>query len=87
MPASDLKTLVPCFGTFQCGRLNVPLDYSRTDGPNAIIPVAILPATDKANYKGAFFLLRSGECRLNSLSRLHFNEPRALFIDLGVNDC
>jgi len=52
-PAGDLKTLVPCFDSFQCGRLNVPLDYSRTDGPNTIITVAVLPATDKANYKGA----------------------------------
>jgi hypothetical protein len=52
-PADDLQSLVPCFEDKRCGRLTVPLDYSRPDGPKAIIPVAIIPATDKANYKGS----------------------------------
>ena len=51
-PTTDLKTLTPCFDTFKCGRLSVPLDYGRKDGPNAALAVQIYPATDTANYKG-----------------------------------
>ncbi|KAH7090865.1 alpha/beta-hydrolase [Auriculariales sp. MPI-PUGE-AT-0066] len=59
-PNTDLKTLVPCYDAFQCGTLTVPLDYSRTDGPNATIAVTILPATDKANYKGSILINPGG---------------------------
>ncbi|KAH7103627.1 Alpha/Beta hydrolase protein [Auriculariales sp. MPI-PUGE-AT-0066] len=52
-PSIDLKALVPCYGSFKCGLLSVPLDYSRANGPNATIAVAVLPATDTANYKGS----------------------------------
>jgi len=52
-PTDDLKTLVPCYDTLMCGRLNVPLDHARPDGPKAVIALAVIPATDKENYKGA----------------------------------
>jgi hypothetical protein len=55
-PSGNLSSLVPCFGTFKCGRLNVPLDYARTGSPNAIIPVTVFPATDQSNYKGSILI-------------------------------
>jgi autophagy-related protein 17 len=48
-PTPDLQ-YHPCYGTFQCARLQVPLDWSKANttanrGPHAAIAIVTLPAT------------------------------------------
>ncbi|KZV95747.1 hypothetical protein EXIGLDRAFT_765947, partial [Exidia glandulosa HHB12029] len=50
--STDTPVWTSCFESFLCARLNVPLDYSSTASPKAQIALQMLPATDKANYKG-----------------------------------
>ncbi|KAL0059019.1 hypothetical protein AAF712_014257 [Marasmius tenuissimus] len=56
-PSKDLQW-VPCYtdqGSFQCTRLEAPLDYSNPDGDKAAIAIIRLPAnvsTDSQDYRG-----------------------------------
>ncbi|KAL6299866.1 alpha/beta-hydrolase [Sparassis latifolia] len=60
-PASDIHW-TPCFVEYQCARLVLPLDYLSPAGfgPNVTIALQMLPATDKANYKGTILLNPGG---------------------------
>src|SRR6478752_5937212 len=50
-----------CFGgPFQCGTLQVPLDYSRPGGSTISLAVARLPATDPAHRIGSLVLNPGG---------------------------
>ena len=43
-------------GPFQCGNLQVPLDYDQPNGPTISLAVVRLPATDQAHRIGSLFL-------------------------------
>ena len=50
-----------CFGgPFQCGTLQVPLDYSKPNGPVVSLAVVRLPATDPAHRIGSLLLNPGG---------------------------
>jgi pimeloyl-ACP methyl ester carboxylesterase len=49
-----------CYGQFQCGTLQVPLDYSRPSGPTISLAVVRLPATDPVHRIGSLFLNPGG---------------------------
>lgn len=58
--SGDILLWTDCFDTFQCARLNVPLDYTEPAGAKAQIALQMLPATDSANYKGILLLNPGG---------------------------
>ncbi|EJD39188.1 alpha/beta-hydrolase [Auricularia subglabra TFB-10046 SS5] len=58
-PSDDIKW-TPCFEGRLCARLNLPLDYTKPDGPKTQIALHMLPATDKANYQGTIFVNPGG---------------------------
>lgn len=47
-------------GPFQCGNLQVPLDYDQPNGPTISLAVVRLPATDQAHRIGSLFLNPGG---------------------------
>jgi len=47
-------------GPFQCGNLQVPLDYDQPNGPTISLGVVRLPATDQAHRIGSLFLNPGG---------------------------
>src|ERR1043166_9825765 len=47
-------------GPFQCGNLQVPLDYDQPNGPTISLAVVRLPATDPAHRIGSLFLNPGG---------------------------
>ena len=49
-----------CFGQFQCGTLQVPLDYAKPNGTTISLAVVRLPATDPAHRIGSLFLNPGG---------------------------
>src|SRR3954453_23772155 len=49
-----------CFGQFQCGTLQVPLDYSKPNGTTISLAVVKLPATDPAHRIGSLLLNPGG---------------------------
>jgi pimeloyl-ACP methyl ester carboxylesterase len=49
-----------CYGQFQCGTLQVPLDYSRPSGPRISLAVVRLRATDTARRIGSLLLNPGG---------------------------
>jgi pimeloyl-ACP methyl ester carboxylesterase len=49
-----------CHGQFQCGTLQVPLDYSKPNGATISLAVVRLPATDRAHRIGSLFLNPGG---------------------------
>jgi pimeloyl-ACP methyl ester carboxylesterase len=50
-----------CFGgPFQCGTVQVPLDYDRPSGPTISIALARLPASDPAHRIGSLFVNPGG---------------------------
>jgi pimeloyl-ACP methyl ester carboxylesterase len=49
-----------CYGQFQCGTLQVPLDYGRPNGPTISLAVVRLPATDPSRRIGSLFLNPGG---------------------------
>jgi hypothetical protein len=53
-PSNNI-TWTDCFGDQKCGRLNLPLDYARPEGPKTQIAIQMKPATDPANYRGVFY--------------------------------
>ena len=48
------------FGPFQCGIVQVPLDYDQPDGTRISLAVVRLPATDQAHRIGSLFLNPGG---------------------------
>ena len=50
----------PCYSEQKCARLLLPLDYDVPDGPTTAIAIRMIPATDRANYKGTVFLNPGG---------------------------
>jgi pimeloyl-ACP methyl ester carboxylesterase len=50
----------PQFGPFECGRLQVPLDYADPNGTTISLSVIRLPATDPAHRIGSLFLNPGG---------------------------
>jgi pimeloyl-ACP methyl ester carboxylesterase len=50
----------PQFGPFECGRLQVPLDYNDPNGATISLSVIRLPATDPAHRIGSLFLNPGG---------------------------
>jgi pimeloyl-ACP methyl ester carboxylesterase len=49
-----------CFGEFQCGTLQVPLDYDQPNGTTISLAVVRLPATDPAHRIGSLLLNPGG---------------------------
>src|SRR6478672_11777306 len=49
-----------CYGQFQCGTLQVPLDYSKPNGTTISLAVVKLPATDPAHRIGSLLLNPGG---------------------------
>src|SRR3954453_6501788 len=49
-----------CFGQFQCGTLQVPLDYDQPNGTTISLAVVKLPATDPAHRIGSLLLNPGG---------------------------
>ena len=49
-----------CFGQFQCGTLQVPLDYNQPNGTTISLAVVRLPATDPAHRIGSLLLNPGG---------------------------
>jgi pimeloyl-ACP methyl ester carboxylesterase len=49
-----------CHGQFQCGTLQVPLDYSKPNGTTISLAVVRLPATDRARRIGSLLLNPGG---------------------------
>lgn len=49
-----------CGGGFQCGNINVPLDYNKPDGTTIRIAVVRKPATDEAHRIGSLLLNPGG---------------------------
>ena len=47
-------------GPFQCGTVQVPLDYDQPNGPTISLAVVRLPATDQAHRIGSLFLNPGG---------------------------
>src|SRR3954447_15090709 len=47
-------------GPFQCGTVQVPLDYDQPNGPTISLGVIRLPATDQAHRIGSLFLNPGG---------------------------
>jgi pimeloyl-ACP methyl ester carboxylesterase len=50
----------PCYGTFQCGTAQAPLDYSDPAGPAISLALIKLPANDAAHRIGSLFLNPGG---------------------------
>ncbi len=50
----------PCYGAFECGTLQVPLDYDEPRGATVSVAVTRLPATDPARRIGSLFLNPGG---------------------------
>lgn len=50
----------PCYDGFQCGILNVPLDYDDPSGPAISLALIRLPATDPARRIGSLFVNPGG---------------------------
>src|SRR3954447_17581678 len=49
-----------CFGRFQCGTLQVPLDYDQPNGTTISLAVVKLPATDPVHRIGSLLLNPGG---------------------------
>jgi pimeloyl-ACP methyl ester carboxylesterase len=50
----------PCYGAFQCGTAQVPLDYPDAGGTAISLALIKLPATDPAHRIGSLFLNPGG---------------------------
>lgn len=57
---SDNITWFPCFGGQLCARLNLPLDYASPSGPMIQVALQMIPATDKASYRGTVIVNPGG---------------------------
>lgn len=58
-PAIDWERCAPAL-PFDCGRVDVPLDHDRPDGPTVSLALARLPATDRKHRIGSLFINPGG---------------------------
>ncbi|KAH9859128.1 alpha/beta-hydrolase [Lenzites betulinus] len=49
-----------CYAGHRCARLLLPLDYETPDGPTTAIALRMVPATDRANYRGPILINPGG---------------------------
>src|SRR5256885_4564454 len=80
-PSPGAIAWTDCGGGFQCGNLNVPLDYDHPDGRKISLAVIRVPARDKASRIGSLLVnpggpgesgiefLRGGLSSLSNLNR------------------
>ena len=59
-PSAAKVAWSPCYGGFQCGTAQVPLDYSDSGGAAISLALIKLPATDPAHRIGSLFLNPGG---------------------------
>jgi hypothetical protein len=67
-----------CYGQFQCGTLQVPLDYAKPNGTTISLAVVRLPATDPAHRIGSLFLNPGGPGGSGSTRAASREAPRCV---------
>jgi pimeloyl-ACP methyl ester carboxylesterase len=93
-PGTPKVAWSPChrdFGPFECGTVQVPLDYDGPDGGAISIAVVRLPASDPARRIGSLFLNPGGpggsgfDVALFAAQFLYSNEVRSRFDIVGFD--